>query len=42
MIKKNKWIHFLSALPLLWGTLALFPVAHAEEAFLDPEVAFKF
>ncbi|MFZ3042131.1 MAG: protein-disulfide reductase DsbD [Thiobacillus sp.] len=42
MIKKNKWIHFLSALPLLWGALALFPVAHAEEAFLDPEVAFKF
>jgi len=41
MIKKNKWIHFLSALPLLWGALALFPVAHAEE-FLDPEVAFKF
>jgi thiol:disulfide interchange protein DsbD len=42
MIKKNKWIHFLSALPLLWGALALFPVAHAEEEFLDPEVAFKF
>ncbi|MHB1214404.1 MAG: protein-disulfide reductase DsbD [Thiobacillus sp.] len=38
---KNKWIHLLGALPLLWGALALFPVAHAEE-FLDPEIAFKF
>ena len=37
----NKWIRLLSALPVLWGALALFPVAHAEE-FLDPEVAFKF
>ena len=38
---KNKWIHLLGALPLLWGALAFFPVAQAEE-FLDPEVAFKF
>ncbi|KVW96695.1 protein-disulfide reductase DsbD [Thiobacillus denitrificans] len=38
---KNKWIRLLSVLPVLWGALALFPVAHAEE-FLDPEVAFKF
>ena len=36
-----KWIRLLSALPVLWGVLAHFPVAHAEE-FLDPEVAFKF
>ncbi len=28
-------------LALLWGALAFFPAAHAEE-FLDPEVAFKF
>lgn len=28
-------------LALLWGALALFPAAHAED-FLDPEVAFKF
>ncbi len=28
-------------LALLWGALALFPAAHAEE-FLDPEIAFKF
>ncbi len=38
---KNKWIRLLSALPVVWGVLALFPVVHAEE-FLDPEVAFKF
>lgn len=38
---KNKWIRLLGALPLLWGALAFFPVAQAEE-FLDPEVAFKF
>jgi len=38
---KNKWIRLLGALPVLWGALALFPVAHAQE-FLDPEVAFKF
>ena len=38
---KNKWIRLLSALPVLWGALAHFPVVHAEE-FLDPEVAFKF
>ncbi len=31
----------LKLLALLWGVLALFPAAHAEE-FLDPEVAFKF
>ena len=31
----------LRLLILLWGALALFPAAHAEE-FLDPEVAFKF
>ncbi len=37
----NKWLRLLKALPLLWGVLAQFPVAHAEE-FLDPEVAFKF
>ena len=37
----NKWLRLLKALPLLWGMLAQFPVAHAEE-FLDPEVAFKF
>ena len=37
----NKWTRLLSALPLLWGALQHFPVAHAEE-FLDPEVAFKF
>jgi thiol:disulfide interchange protein DsbD len=37
----TKWIRLLGALPLLWGALAHFPVAHAEE-FLDPEVAFKF
>src|SRR5512143_1774883 len=37
----SKWIRLLRALPLLWGALALFPVAHAED-FLDPEVAFKF
>ncbi len=36
-----KWIRLLAALPVLWGALAHFPVAHAEE-FLDPEVAFKF
>jgi len=36
-----KWIRLLGALPVLWGALAFFPVAHAEE-FLDPEVAFKF
>ncbi len=36
-----KWIRLLGALPLLWGALAHFPVAHAEE-FLDPEIAFKF
>ncbi|MEW6589857.1 MAG: protein-disulfide reductase DsbD [Pseudomonadota bacterium] len=36
-----KWIRLLCALPFMWGALALFPVAHAEE-FLDPEVAFKF
>ncbi|HUX29362.1 MAG TPA: protein-disulfide reductase DsbD [Thiobacillus sp.] len=41
MIKHNKWIRMLGALSVLWGALALFPVAHAEE-FLDPEVAFKF
>ncbi|MFZ3175887.1 MAG: protein-disulfide reductase DsbD N-terminal domain-containing protein, partial [Thiobacillus sp.] len=44
MIKNNKWIRMLgalSALSALWGALAFFPVAHAEE-FLDPEVAFKF
>ena len=38
---KNKWARLHWALPLVWGLLALFPVAHAEE-FLDPEVAFKF
>jgi thiol:disulfide interchange protein DsbD len=37
----SKWIRLLGALPLLWGALALFPVAHAED-FLDPEIAFKF
>ncbi|HEX5674587.1 MAG TPA: protein-disulfide reductase DsbD domain-containing protein, partial [Azonexus sp.] len=37
----NKWLRLLKVLPVLWGALALFPVAHAEE-FLDPEVAFKF
>jgi thiol:disulfide interchange protein DsbD len=37
----NKWVRLLSTLPVLWGVLAHFPVAHAEE-FLDPEVAFKF
>lgn len=37
----NKWTRLLKSLPLLWGVVALFPVAHAEE-FLDPEVAFKF
>jgi thiol:disulfide interchange protein DsbD len=37
----NKWLRLLKTLPLLWGVLAQFPVAHAEE-FLDPEVAFKF
>jgi thiol:disulfide interchange protein DsbD len=31
----------LRFLALVWGALALFPGAHAEE-FLDPEVAFKF
>ena len=36
-----KWVRLLSVLPLLWGALAHFPVAHAEE-FLDPEDAFKF
>lgn len=41
MIKHNKWIRMLGTLFALWGALALFPVAHAEE-FLDPEVAFKF
>ncbi|MDO9385908.1 MAG: protein-disulfide reductase DsbD [Thiobacillus sp.] len=41
MIKNNKWIRMLGALSALWGALAFFPVAHAEE-FLDPEVAFKF
>ncbi len=38
---KTGWIRLLGAFPLLWGALALFPVAHAEE-FLDPEIAFKF
>ncbi len=38
----NKWIRLLGALPLLWGMLGHFPVAQAEEEFLDPEVAFKF
>ncbi|MBU1224932.1 MAG: protein-disulfide reductase DsbD [Gammaproteobacteria bacterium] len=38
---KSGWIRLLGALPLLWGALALFPVAQAEE-FLDPEIAFKF
>ena len=37
----NKWMRLLKWLPVVWGALALFPVAHAEE-FLDPEVAFKF
>ncbi|MDQ1314177.1 MAG: thioredoxin:protein disulfide reductase [Pseudomonadota bacterium] len=37
----NKWMRSLKLLPLIWGALALFPVAQAEE-FLDPEVAFKF
>jgi thiol:disulfide interchange protein DsbD len=37
----NKWMRLLKLLPVVWGALALFPVAHAEE-FLDPEVAFKF
>ncbi|MGK2951390.1 MAG: protein-disulfide reductase DsbD [Thiobacillus sp.] len=37
----NKWMRLLKWLPVVWGVLALFPVAHAEE-FLDPEVAFKF
>jgi thiol:disulfide interchange protein DsbD len=37
----NKWLRLLKTLPLLWGVLAQFPVAYAEE-FLDPEVAFKF
>jgi thiol:disulfide interchange protein DsbD len=37
----NKWTRLLKSLPLLWGVVVLFPVAHAEE-FLDPEVAFKF
>ncbi|MFN3544242.1 MAG: protein-disulfide reductase DsbD [Thiobacillus sp.] len=36
-----KWIRTLACLPFIWGGLALFPVAHAQE-FLDPEVAFKF
>jgi thiol:disulfide interchange protein DsbD len=36
-----KWIRLLGALPVLWGALAHFPVAHADE-FHDPEVAFKF
>jgi len=34
-------MRLLKLLPVVWGALALFPVAHAEE-FLDPEVAFKF
>jgi thioredoxin:protein disulfide reductase len=38
---RTGWIRLLGALPLVWGALTLFPVAHAEE-FLDPEVAFKF
>jgi len=38
---RTGWIRLLGAFPLVWGALALFPVAHAEE-FLDPEVAFKF
>ena len=38
---RTGWIRLLGALPLVWGALMLFPVAHAEE-FLDPEVAFKF
>jgi len=38
---RTGWIRLLAALPLVWGALMLFPVAHAEE-FLDPEVAFKF
>ncbi|MHB1187156.1 protein-disulfide reductase DsbD [Thiobacillus sp.] len=38
---KSGWIRLLGALPLLWGALTLFPVAHAQE-FLDPEIAFKF
>ena len=37
----NKWIRLLGALPLLWGALAHFPVASAQE-FIDPELAFKF
>jgi thiol:disulfide interchange protein DsbD len=37
----KKWIRLLSAFPVIWGALAHFPVAHAEE-FLDPEIAFKF
>jgi thiol:disulfide interchange protein DsbD len=37
----NKWIRSLSALGLIWGAFAHFPVALAEE-FLDPEAAFKF
>ncbi|MFO7541752.1 MAG: protein-disulfide reductase DsbD [Thiobacillus sp.] len=36
-----KLFRLLTALPLLWGAFAHFPVAQAEE-FLDPEVAFKF
>lgn len=40
-MSKRKWFRILGALPALWGALALFPVAHAEE-FLDPEIAFKF
>ena len=37
----NKWIRLLSALPVLWGALAHFPVVHAQE-FIAPELAFKF
>ena len=37
----NKWFRLLSALPILWGALAHFPVASAQE-FIDPELAFKF
>jgi thioredoxin:protein disulfide reductase len=36
-----KWIRLLSALFVLGGAFAHFPVAHADE-FLDPEAAFKF
>jgi thiol:disulfide interchange protein DsbD len=39
---KNKWVRLLCALPVLWGAFTLFPVAQAEEEFLDPEIAFKF